>query len=161
MHWLSRLKKQPSTTPATGVSGPFQPLECGRILRGLRLSGAGSPLCDCATLWSPAPPIAGEEVERAMKALSSGLMSPELVSATRSVVNRLEGEYDAIRGDDEDDCSDPRLNEAFVSAQPPPPCSMPCREIMKEWPMKHGSSLTTSTRFEALWAYPRTGQQRA
>jgi hypothetical protein len=70
----------------------------------------------CEALAARAP-IAGEEVEQAMKGLLSGQMSPELMSAMRSVVDRLEGEYHAILGDDGDDCSDPRPNEAFVRAR--------------------------------------------
>jgi hypothetical protein len=115
MHWLSRLKRQPSTARATGRS--FQRLEWRAYFEELcpeRRREACVRLCNAL---SDRAPIAGEEIEQAMKALLSGETSPELVSATRSVVERVEGEYDEIVGDDEDDCSDPRLNEAFVRAR--------------------------------------------
>jgi hypothetical protein len=117
MRWLSRLKRQPRTARATGVDGSFQRLEWRAYFEGLTPEQRReSSLRLCEALVARAP-IAGEEVEQAMRGLLTGLMSPELVSDMRSVVDRLEGEYDAILGDDGDDCSDPRLNEAFVRAR--------------------------------------------
>ena len=119
MNWLSRLKRRATSAAVDREHDSFVRGEWheyfGR-LTAQELQAASVRLCRkvLATV-----PIAGEEVERAMEALSSNYVSPELVSATRSIVERIESEYDALVGDDVDklSCTDPRVDEAFVRAR--------------------------------------------
>jgi hypothetical protein len=64
-------------------------------------------------------PMPEEEVERAMTALADRQITPDLRRAIRALVERIEGEYDALVGGDEGDlsCSDPLVNDAFVRAR--------------------------------------------
>jgi hypothetical protein len=64
-------------------------------------------------------PIADPELGRALEALSIGQTSPELVSAVRSVLERLESEYDALVGEDEEKlaCTDLVIDLAFRRAR--------------------------------------------
>jgi hypothetical protein len=63
--------------------------------------------------------LPGEEVERAMTALADGQIGPDLLPAIRSLVERIECEYDSLVGDDEGKllCVDPPIKDAFVRAR--------------------------------------------
>jgi hypothetical protein len=64
-------------------------------------------------------PIADPEAERALEALSIGQTSPELVSAIRTVLERLESEYESLvgGGEDKQSCTDPVIDQAFRRAR--------------------------------------------
>jgi hypothetical protein len=58
-------------------------------------------------------------VEEALTALELGRTDPDVARAIRSLVDRLEGEYESLVGDDEGKlaCTDPVIHAAFVRAR--------------------------------------------
>ncbi len=60
-------------------------------------------------------PISGDEVERAMTAVASGRGSSEAVEPIRSLVNRLDDEYESLVDGDESklSCTEPAIAAAF------------------------------------------------
>ena len=78
----------------------------------------GGSLRVCREVFATVP-MPEEEVERAMTALADRQITPDLLRAIRSLVERIESEYDALVGGDEGklSCSDPLVNDAFVRAR--------------------------------------------
>src|SRR5262245_41730328 len=115
MTWLSRLKEWAIRDPVKRVNDTFVPREWDDYFGGLALDERRAVSARVCRKVLSTVSIRGEDVEQAITALTHGQVGPDLPSAIRSLVVRIEGEYESLVGDDESNlsCSDPVIDDAF------------------------------------------------
>jgi hypothetical protein len=119
MGWLSRLKGRAIRDRVGRMNDAFVPRQWDEFFGGLapdRRRAVASRVCREALA---AASLNGEGVERARIALALGHVDSDLLQAIRSLVERLEGEYESLVGGDESklSCADPVIDDAFVRAR--------------------------------------------
>jgi hypothetical protein len=119
MGWLPWLKRRANHDRVHWGDDSFLGSEWNEYFRTLtpgRRRAAALAVCHKALA---AVSLHGEDVGQALAALELGSTEPDVVRAIGSLVDRLEGEYDSLVGDDEEKlaCTDPVIRAAFDRAR--------------------------------------------
>jgi hypothetical protein len=119
MGWLSRLKAWATRDTVERVDDTFVPQEWVKHFGSLAPEERRAVATSICRKVLDTVAIDGDDVERAITAIASGLVGSDVLRPIRSLVERFEGEYDSVVGDDESklSCSDPEIATAFIRAR--------------------------------------------